>query len=253
MKTVVNNFGALLLLLFAKHLYVNGDHTKIVRIKDRLEWLVNIEDRDGNFFCSGALISKDRIATSAHCVTAAEHAGVPLPFQAVFYKNGTKVFQRRRLKHYFITNMSESKYAEAVLRKPVMDIAPIRICSDNPTLEKQRLKAVEWGMGGKYTYINAIKLAVLKFTGNLSGLGPPSKIFLHTRNIDPKRHYFCKGFSGMPILAGLANWKYCLVGTGIGDGYHCKDGATTANDKWNYVPVMTTRIGKGEAKEKKEF
>jgi len=149
--------------------------------------------------------------------------------------------------------MSESKYAEAVLWKPVIDIAPIRICSDNPTLDNQRLKAVEWGMGGKYTYINAIKLAVLKFTGNLSGLGLPSKIFLHTRNIDPKRHYFCKGFSGMPLLAGLANWKYCLVGTGVGDGYHCKDGATTFNDKWNYVPVMTTRIGKGEAKEKKEF
>ena len=67
--------------------------------------------------------------------------------------------------HYFVTNMSESKYAEAVLWKPVIDIAPIRICSDNPTLDKQRLKAVEWGMREKYTYINAIKLAVLKFTG----------------------------------------------------------------------------------------
>jgi len=248
MKAVVNNVGALLLMLFAQHLFVKGDHTKIVRKKDRLEWLVNIEDRDGNFFCSGALIAKDRIATSAHCVTAAEHTGVPLPFTAVFYKNGTEVrtLQRRRLLHYFVTNVSESKYAEAVFYRPVKDIAPIRICSDNPTLDKQRLKAVEWGWGGKYSYINAIKLAVLKFTGL------PSKIFLHTSNIDPKRHYFCKGFSGMPLLAGLANWKYCLVGTGVGDGYHCKDGATTANDKWNYVPVMTTRIGK-DWEEKKEF
>ena len=170
-----------------------------------------------------------------------------MPFTAVFYKNrGTELskFTRRTLKHYFITNMSNSKYAEAVLKKPITDIAPIRICSDNPNLHKQRLKAVEWGMGGgKYTYLNAIKLAVLKFTGMRS------KLFLHTRNIDPNRHYFCKGYSGMPLLAGLSSAKYCLVGTGVGDGYHCKNGATTGDDKWNYVPVMTEGIGFGGRKE----
>ena len=53
MKAVVNNVGALLLLLFAHHLNVKGDHTKILRKKDGLEWLVNIEDGNGIFFCSG--------------------------------------------------------------------------------------------------------------------------------------------------------------------------------------------------------
>ena len=156
------------------------------------------------------------------------------PFKAVFFKNSTrgkwdfdeKIYRYRHqiryryryLKHYFFTDNEESEYAEAVLDTPMMDISPIRICSDNPTIESQAVMALEWGRHwgqhweswrGNYTYLIKFKLAVSQLTEN--------KTFLKTRNFVPNGNpNFCAGMNGGPLLAGLTLEKYCLVGTAPG-------------------------------------
>jgi len=230
----------------------------------RFEWLVSLENKNGQHFCAGTYIGNNRIATAEHCMVLNE----PKPWYAVFNKT-TEDDQggiRKRLSHYFTPgnapmfpgpfNPNKSDYAEAVFEEEAPSgISPIEICPKSLQLQNgTSVKAVGWGDEGKKNdskNLNEVDLE-LALTG--------SRNFIFTNTVyDGVGKTTCRGDSGGPLLLKQNEAAtFCLLGTVAGSyggdnlldklcrGLEDYDQNQIDNEIhkafWNFVPEKTSTL-----------